>query len=145
MTEKCFIDTADSKIKFREAGRQAVVLNASKELFTRVKVDGCLLKEVTAADWVLAKPSVGDVVIELKGTDIGRGIEQVRKTINHWNKAGLRAGRIAALIVCSRYPRIDTKIQRAKQALARDHRAPLHVVPRNREFEFEALLTYGGI
>ena len=144
MTEACFDNTTVSRIKFEEKGRCAVILNPDREEYTRARVDGCLIRDALAADWVVTKPDIGDVVIELKGSDVDHAIDQITATIDYWISERLRCGKLSALIVCAKYPKVDTKVQRAKSKFARAFKAPLHIVSRNHEYSFLALLSPRG-
>lgn len=144
MSESCVVETKQSNIKVGENGRQAIIRNQKNELFSKAKVDGCLLKNKTSSDYVVSKPKVGDVVIELKGCDVDHAVEQVKSTMDFWVKNGFNNGLFSALIVCTRYPKVDTKIQRAKLALAKIHKSPLHIVTQNLEYDFDALLSFRG-
>lgn len=144
MNADCFVDTNVSRIKLAESGRFLIVKNDERNKYRKAKVDGCLLSQELAADWVLTKYHHGDVVIELKGSEVDHAIKQIVATIKYWHENQLASGQLAAIIVCSRYPKIDTKIQRAKVTLAKTYKAPLHVVSRNREYQFSALLSNRG-
>ena len=144
MSEDCIAKTSVSRIKLEERGRQAVILNPDREEYIRSRVDGCLVKNATAADWVLSKPETGDVVVELKGSDVAHALDQIAATIDFWKTNNLRCGKLSALVVCSKYPRVDTKVQRAKSRLAREFKAPLHIVSKNCEYSFSALLSFQG-
>jgi hypothetical protein len=65
---------------------------------------------------VIVKPQVGEIVIELKGKGVDHAIDQVMATTKYLTDNSFRHGKIACLIVCSLYPRITTKVQRAKAA-----------------------------
>jgi hypothetical protein len=138
----------DSKIKVSENGRQAVFLNPERAVYFIVQVDGGLIKNTTASDYVVSKADqkgiLDDLVIELKGTDVNHALDQVMATANYWQQQGLRAGKIAALIVCARMPKFDTKVQRCASAFAKSFKGPLHVCPRNDEFVFENVFSFRG-
>lgn len=136
--------TRDSKIKVSEHGKQAIILNDNRDIYYVIKVDGGLLKNKLASDYVISKLKVGDLVIELKGMDVNHAVEQVMASAQHWQDNGYRNGGIAALIVCSRKPSIDTKIQKFIVAFGKRFKGPLHVVPRNDEFLFERVLQFAG-
>ncbi|WP_306393237.1 hypothetical protein [Telluria beijingensis] len=133
-----------SKIKIEENGRKAIFLNATKETFHLVQVDGALLKNVVASDFVLAKLKVGDLVIELKGMDVDHAVEQVFETASYWRDKNYRQGGIAALIVSSRVPAFNTKIAKYAARFKKSFNGPLHVVSQNREFTFERALSFDG-
>lgn len=136
--------STDSKIKVAENGKQAIFINHERKVFYIVRVDGSLLKNQVASDFVVSKEDVGDVVIELKGMDVDHAVEQVLATAQHWSENGYRNGAIAGLIVCSRKPSFDTKVQRFALKFAKQFKAPLHVVARNDEYVIEKVLSFSG-
>ena len=134
----------NSKIKVAENKRQAIILNLERKDYYVIKVDGGLIKNSIASDYVVSKLEVGDVVIELKGMDVDHAVEQVLATAEYWSREGLRNGEIAGMVVCSRKPSFFTKAQRFQTTFARKFNAPLHIIPRNDEFVFERLLSFDG-
>jgi hypothetical protein len=134
----------ESRIKIEERRRKAIVLNCNRDQFVLTQVDGCVIKNRIAADWIVTKHDIGDVVVELKGKDVEHGVKQVYATAKYWTINELRVGAIAGLIVCNQYPRASTQVQRAKQAFAREFRGPLHVVSRNCEYRIEHLFSFKG-
>lgn len=144
MTTGCAEETSVSKIKVEENGRSVVVLNSGGEKFKKIRVDGCLVVNETASDWVIAKPGSGDVVIELKGCDVDRAVEQIDATMQYLERNNMRNGVMGGLIVCSRYPKIDSKIQLARQRIAKKFKSPLHIVTRNHEYSFDVLVSFKG-
>jgi hypothetical protein len=133
-----------SKIKLRENGRQAVFLNPERTAYFVIHVDGELIKNAVACDYVLAKNGTGEVCVELKGTDVDHAVEQVYATALHWQENGWRFGKIAALIVCTKKPVFDTKVARFATLFAKKFKGPLHVIPKNTEFLFERVLAFDG-
>lgn len=103
-----------------------------------------MVENSVASDFVVGRSGLGDAIIELKGTDVGHAVNQVEATLLMWHQEHLRSGRIAGLIVCAQYPRIDTKIQRMKQRFAKNYQAPLHIVTRNPEVKLERVLSFDG-
>ena len=134
----CTDNSSDSRIKISECGRQAVFLNATRKAFRIVRADACLYTGVEAADWIVCGPE-GDVIVELKGCDVSHALDQVVNTMRMWRKDRDVAAKMVGLIVCSRVPRFDSKIQRAKLTVAKDFRTKLHVCSRNQEHEFSKL------
>ena len=132
------------RISVRERKQRAIFVNEDKALFIITRVDGCVTHNETAADWVVSKENVGDVVIELKGRDVDHAVQQVRATADFWRDQGLRIGQIAGLIVARQYPRSSTRVQRAQQAFARSFRGALHVATSNSEFQIERVLEFDG-
>ncbi|WP_186148011.1 hypothetical protein [Burkholderia gladioli] len=138
----CREETKVSKIKLDDRGgeRTATFLNKEKVRHIKIRVDGCLIKQETAADWILSKPDVGHIVVELKGSDVDHAIEQVLATAKLAEKERKDGERIAALIACTRYPKIDTKVQRGKQRFSDLHNGRLHIVTKSCEHIFEEVL-----
>jgi hypothetical protein len=75
---------------------------------------------------------------------VDRAVDQIIATMKYWCDEGRTNGKLGALVVCTRYPKIDTKIQRAKNKPAKSFKSPLHIVTKNYEFEFANLLNLLG-
>ena len=87
---------------------------------------------------------MGRIVVELKGRDVPHAIEQVEAGLNHLKDIGMRELKLAALIVCTRYsshPTFTTSMQKAKNKLAKIHKARLHITKDGRDLNFEGLLN----
>lgn len=137
----------DSKIKVEENGKQAVFLNPGREKFVRTRVDGGLVKQMTACDWMVVRCDAEAVLIELKGCDVGHALDQVEATFQFLQQRKLLGSRMAALIVCRnppRHPGFTTKHQRVKERLKQKFNSPLHVVTGNYEYRMEKVLSYKG-
>lgn len=138
--------TRIKKIKLSDKGsvRHAIFLNPEGKEHTKRRMDGGHMKSQIAADWMLSKKGAGDVVVELKGRDVARAIEQVCATAKFAIENDLARGSIAALILCTQHPGINTKMQRLMQAFATQYRGPLHARNRSGEFVFEHVLSFNG-
>jgi hypothetical protein len=97
---ECTELTRVSKIKMGDKGskNKAVVLNAKKILHHKIRADGCLIKNATAADWILTKPGVGHVIVELKGCDIDHAAHQITVTAQRIRKGDDKRLSIAGLV-----------------------------------------------
>jgi hypothetical protein len=137
----CQHETTDSQIRVREIGRQAIVMNEQRRVFTVTKVDGCVIVGAPACDWAISQTEAGDVFIELKGVDVAHAIEQLEATICYWKDKNYLKGRVGALVVCSQYPKVSTFVQRARLRFLKKFNAPLQVVSRNLSFSFADLLS----
>jgi hypothetical protein len=139
----CQESVTDSRVKFEENGRKVVFLNLANEEFLKTRVDGCLKDCSPACDWVATRPGKGDVLLELKGSNVAHALKQLLSTAQYWTQKGYGTGRLSALVVCSQFPKVSTGIQRAQATFQKKFKAPLHVTPRNQELEFESLLEFG--
>jgi hypothetical protein len=142
--DHCQEDTTVSKVKVEENGRKAVFRNSAQKKYKKTRIDGCVMVQTSAADWIVTKIPVGDVIIELKGKDVHHAVSQIHATARFWHKHKLFVGKIAALIVCKQYPRASTAVQRSQSSFAKTYRGPLHVVTKNYEYEFERVLSFEG-
>lgn len=135
-----------SKIKLSDKGsvRHAIFLNPKREAYVKRRMDGGLVCQQTAADWMLSKHDAGDVVVELKGGDVSHAITQVTATAEFAVESKLACGRMAALILCTQHPGIDTKMQRAMNEFAKRFKGPIHTRNKSGEFVFEHVLSFNG-
>jgi hypothetical protein len=112
--------------------------------YCKIQVDGCVVKNALAADWVVSKQGIGDIIVELKGRNVEHAAKQINATATLWTDEKLRVGRLAALVVATQYPRANTMMQKAQAAFAKKFNAPLHVVTKNNEYCFEKVLSFGS-
>ena len=140
-------------VKVEENGRVAAFLNKSGGDFFKVNLDGGLVKNQTCADYAVVKKGVGTVVVELKGTDIEHAVDQIAAAIRLLKNCGDRGESarvavskmpLAGLIICSRYPRVDSMYQRRLKKFVKENKCPLHCVSGKGEFEVERVLSFKG-
>lgn len=130
------------RVPVTDAGKTVRLLSLSGLYLS--KVDGCICKQEVACDYVATAVGAGDVLVELKGSDVDHAVDQIDATLRFWRQNGWLGKVFAGLVVCTRYPRQDTKIQRLRNRFARDYGAPLHVVRHGQEFEFGRVLAMDG-
>lgn len=138
----CREELTITKIKVEEKGKQAIFLNPDKEIFYRVRIDKCIVKEQTACDWMVEKKEYGGVLIELKGCDVSHAIDQIEAAFIILKTRKILPPKSAALIICKNppsHPSFTTKLQRTKNKLLKSYKAPLHVITGNHEMVFENL------
>ncbi|MGO7156464.1 hypothetical protein [Rhizobium leguminosarum] len=141
---KCLTLVNVPLIKVEERGRKAVFRNPGNVSHEKIQMDGCVVKNDTAADWVICKPDVGTIIVELKGKHVEHGADQIQATADHLKKIGYSTGKLAGLIVSTGYPKASTGIQKKAQSFSKKHRGPLHVVTKNSQFEFDRVLSAEG-
>jgi len=141
----CRASVNASKIKVEENGKKAVFLNSARDEYWKVRVDGCLVKNATAADYVVAKLQAGHVIVELKGPDIAEACEQIIETAKHLRACPQSAIKIAGLVVWSEFPKGAARsVNRLREKFAKEFKGPIHIVARNDEFNIERLLDFSG-
>jgi len=102
----CVEDSAHSYIVVSEKGRKAVFRNPEGARFLKIRVDNCLITDSSRkrSDFIVTKPNVGSVIIELKGKNVTQAYEQLFATLRHDECQDWLEKRKVLLIVCSRVP-----------------------------------------
>lgn len=140
---KCARFTTDSKIKLSEPKSQtAIIDNKDKFEFIAIRFDGCIVCNKLACDWIVIGPNEYYLAVELKGCDVDHAVEQIEATFAYLDTTDEMPKGRAGLIVCSRYPRTDTKVQRLKLRLAKRFSASLHVKTDGRNLQFTDLFRH---
>jgi hypothetical protein len=146
---RCIESLRHTKVKVHDKGTNvsAVFLNPEKQTIERIRIDGCLAPAgQTAADFLVSSPSVVDVIVELKGTDLRRAFEQVEATIDflrqrkNMQKQPPNSPVIGILIVCAEYPSNNTRIQRRRDALGKRGFRVLVSTHNGGEYKFSTFL-----
>jgi hypothetical protein len=138
MTHKCVEIVNDSKIKVAEKGKSVIFLNPQRVEFKRIKVDNCLVKTGSRADWIISKTGGVSVIVELKGRDVGHAIEQLFATLTHIDCTDWLNYPTKLLVICAKYPSFDTKVARA-QVRARKLGTTLKIVCRSLECSIDQI------
>lgn len=141
---ECQETTRDSFIKVEQYGRKAVIINDSRQVHIRTRFDGCVVTNTLASDYIITRPSFGDVIIELKGKDVQHATKQVEATAAYWKENGYASSIMAALIVANQYPRVNTEIRKAQERFAKIYKKPLHVVTKNFRGRMEEIFSFQG-
>ena len=141
---RCGTDTNHPIIVLpRENKMTARFSNPAREPHIYYQVDGCLLKNETAADYVIVKEGVGAVVVELKGKDVMSGVEQIIATGRQVRTAwpDRHKGKIAGLLVSVRVPHgAATDLQRARTMFRKEFRSNLQTCNGKKDHLFDDLL-----
>jgi hypothetical protein len=149
---KCFDPHDETNVKTpTENGKSATFLNRRGETVLLVHADrycrkgraGCtdcfFEKDQKVADYIVSKPGLVDVIVELKGSDIMAAVEQIVATITVWRKNERYSGKIGALIVSSKgasHPDTQTKFLLQQKHFKKHGIKLKHVAAPNPTFEF---------
>ncbi|WP_426699895.1 hypothetical protein ACPPVV_10805 [Rhodanobacter sp. Col0626] len=117
----------------------AIFANPRRQIYHIIKVDGGLVEQQRAADYVVCRPGVGNLVVELKGKDVGVACGQIEATLSIMNGCKDNRFPVAGLIVCTRVPCFDTKVQGLKSYFAKKYKSRLTVCSSKNKFDFEKL------
>lgn len=135
----CVEETSVSKIKLEECGRKVVFLNPANDAHHVTRVDGCVIKSGSRADWIVSRAGVGHVIVELKGTDVGHAIQQIEATAAFCTAKSLIDGPVGALIMCRQVPKAMSSLQAATHRLRKKFGVALRVSSSSYEFSLSDL------
>lgn len=131
--QACKETDSRSKFVFQEKGRKLTLVNSKKIESTKIKIDGCHLKNNTACDFMLVTANY-DFYIELKGQDVSKALGQVIETIEVVGKGSKRNRK--AFVICSKVPQLDTSIQMKKKTLKNKYACDLEIATNQREYSY---------
>jgi hypothetical protein len=117
----CIEKIRHTKVKVADpgTGRRAILLNPERVQVRRIHMDHCLAPAgAVAADFVVSKPNIVDVIVELKGKNVDHAVDQIESTWAFWGRhPEHETGRlISAWIMCSEYPRGSLKVARYRES-----------------------------
>lgn len=116
------------KIKVGENGRAAIIINPGRDSHTIGKIDGCIITAGVRCDYFVSNLKHISL-IEFKGCDIDHACEQLFAAVSHDSvKPHIKERKKSFLIVCSRFPKNNTSVQRFQAKARREHGASLKVV-----------------
>lgn len=144
MSRGCTNTVSHSLIKVEENRRAATFKNPTRKTFKVTEVDGCLITEGPRCDFIVGEPGSVSILVELKGTDVSHACDQLFATAAHPSARGILEGQIGFLVICSRYPRFDSFVAKAKQTAAKRYRAGFHVVSDKGEFDAVRVAAIDG-
>ena len=83
----CGITVRHPDIPVQENGRKFRILNAQRSKIIKVQVDGCVIKQRTACDYLFdVKKNNTIYYVELKGKNILKAVEQLIATMEHFKE-----------------------------------------------------------
>ena len=144
MPKKCTKISKDPLIKVEENGRKAVFINSYAKKYRISKIDGCIVTAGPRTDFLVSEIGNSSILVELKGKDLKHACEQLFASAQHENVRPLLENKVGFLIICSRFPRFDTYVARAKTHAARVYKTGFHVKCDQRELEINKIVTIKG-
>ena len=131
----------DSLVSIEENKRKAVFQNRQREDIYIIHVDGKMITQGERADYIVAKPQVVDIIIELKGSDVTKAINQIRATLPAWQQTPHAGKKQAALVVRGKgvHPNALINYGRWKAEL-RKKNVRLRIETSNQTYEFGEFL-----
>lgn len=95
-------------------------------------------------DKLVTKKGVASVLVELKGKDVAHACEQLFSSVVHENVTPLLEKNIGFMVICSRSPRFDGFVAKAKQRAAKQFKAGFHIITNEGEFDIERAVAIDG-
>jgi hypothetical protein len=125
-----------------ENKRSARFHHVRNEAVLIIQVDGGLIREGERADYIVAHPSVVDVIVELKGSDTSKAIAQIKATRPVWLCHELCGEQQGAIVVRGPgvRPKESARFERWKREFRKTFKMKLLVESRNRDYQFEEFL-----
>lgn len=113
--ENCSHKTKNNLIKVADSAREVILKNVAGNCITYVKFDGCVLKQETAADFLVLIDGDVEAILELKGRNIEHALDQIEATAiwlrSHDYQTTGKTGAISCKQVPSGTSRKLTKIE----------------------------------
>lgn len=144
MTDKCLKVINHSFVKIEENQSTAVFRNPERKTYHVVSIDGCVITDGARCDYLVTEVGSVSVFVELKGKDVAYACEQLHATASNRDVSGLIEERIGFLVVCSKYPRFDSFVAKAKTRFAKQYKAGFHVVSRRAEVDIRSVAAIDG-
>lgn len=141
---QCCTDTDVSMIKFEEGASKATIRNSERKTYSKIAIDGCMVKNEVAADGALYDINNRALIIELKGVDVSYGAHQVLAAAALLKGCDRTPTAFAGIVIGKQFPKVTSGIQKAQNAFAKQFKGPLHVVTKNGEFDYDAVFSFRG-
>jgi hypothetical protein len=129
MISVCNKTTANKIVVVSENKRKFIIKNNSLYTINEVKVDGCYIKVGLKCDFLfeLSKETIEKVFyVELKGSDVTHGIEQLESTINTCKAIHSQLYK-ECYIVASKVPSSGTSSQVLKKQFIKKNKIQLFI------------------
>ena len=121
--ERCTEESTGSTITVRARGRFAAFRNSDRAKIKKIDVDCWMPSNVTVkTDYIVCKPGMVDVFVELKGKDIDHAVEQILATAAKWKVLPVCATRLGAVVVFTRSPKRSAALDNMKLKMFQKHR-----------------------
>jgi hypothetical protein len=126
-------------------GEKVLLVHADKRCRKgRAGCEDCFFEQdQKVADFIVCKPGLVDVIVELKGGRVITAVEQIEQTVLVWRLHERCSGKIGALIVSSQgtsHPNMLTKLQKRQDQLEKRGIRLIHVAAKSRTFEFASFV-----
>lgn len=141
MTGCCTQMVTCTVVKVEENKRKALFKNDDRKDYAISRIDNCIVMDGVRADYLVSKVGCASVLVELKGKNVEHACEQLFASATHKDVKPLIENKLGFLIVCSKFPKFDTHVIRAKTRAARQFKAGFQVVCNYGTFDIEQVCS----
>lgn len=140
----CTEKVSHSRIKVEENRVKAVFKNDARSFFEVTQIDDCLVKGGIRCDKLVSRCDDISILVELKGSDVTHAKDQLFASAANKHVKSLLKDTVGFLVVCTKYPKFDTFVKKAKDKAAKDFGTGFHVVKNEGEFNIERVAAIDG-
>ncbi len=123
---KCETTVTDPIILLKEKRSAIRFLNPKRKKARKVVVDGCAITEGIRCDYLLIDPSSHEHFVELKGCDVGHGVDQLCASIKQLSVDPHKHPK-SSYVICTQMPLSDPELQIAVLKFRKDFNSGLVV------------------
>jgi hypothetical protein len=109
--DECIEITNNPIISLEEKGKKMTFRNNERKPISKIRVDGCAIKEGIRCDWLVKNEKNIEHFVELKGGDVIHGCRQLERSILELSNGAAKNVKYSFIISSRRYPAIDTTVQ----------------------------------
>lgn len=142
--DKCISIVNHPIVKVEENKKKEKFKNAEKKSYKIIDIDGCLITDGQRCDELVSDQETSSILVKLKGTDVSQTCNQLFSTAASGTVKPHLTGNIGFLVVCSRYPRFDSFVAKAKQKAAKQYKAGFHIVTGDDELDIQRVAAIDG-
>lgn len=140
----CTTRVTHSLIKVEENKRKAVFRNPNRVEYEISDIDDCVIKSGVRCDKLVSRCDDHSALVELKGSNVAHACDQLFTSAKHDHVKPLLKEKIGFLVICSRYPKFDTFVRKAKDRAAAEFKGGFHVVQDRGEFDIDRVTAIDG-
>jgi hypothetical protein len=144
MTAHCTVTVTHTKVKVEENRRKATFLNPDRKRYKVTQVDNCVVTEGVRADFLVSEVGEASALVELKGKNVEHACNQLFASARHPSVTPLLEQKKGFVVVCSKWPRVDSFVLKAKDRARKEFGAGFHVFVGEGEFEMQQIAAING-
>lgn len=109
--DECIEITKNPRIPVEEKGKTMIFRNKKRKAVSKIKVDGCAIKDGIRCDWLVKNDKNIEHFVELKGGDIKHACNQLMRSIEILSDNPINGDKYSFVISSKVSPFIRTTVQ----------------------------------